>query len=152
MLALKITTACEHAETRHMGQFDPTQTWEVVSTSVSLLSPVRDAKAQPQPSKHTYTLHNTHITIFTKPSDNFLWFEMQPEIAAHTHSNASLSYTRSYDFGANSPKGIGFPPQMRGADAKERDTRGSNCIQSGTHTKICVHNHTQIHRKIYLLE
>lgn len=40
--------------------------------------------------------------------------------AEHAHSKTSSQFGQSYDAGASSPKGIGFLPQMRGADAKER--------------------------------
>lgn len=41
-----------------------------------------------------------------------------------------LAYPQSYDFGGRLTKGIGFPSQMRGADAKERGTRASNCTHA----------------------
>lgn len=42
----------------------------------------------------------------------------------------SLAYPQSYDFGSRMTNGISFPSQMRGADAKERCTRASNCTHA----------------------
>lgn len=65
------------------GLFNPIQTWEVVTASVNLPSPARDASTT-TPIQPTDAC--TATTIFMKPSNSLRWHEMQPVTAAHKHT------------------------------------------------------------------
>lgn len=64
-------------------------------------------------------------------------------LLCHKVNPRSLAYSQSYDFGGRFTKGIGFPSQMRGADAKESSTQTSNCMHTHKSMLAGLHVDTQ---------
>lgn len=115
-------------EARHMGLLGPLQTQEVVGAWVSHLSPVRVRRRNhTRPTNRTNTRARLSLQ---KPSNDLLR-------SRHTRTQTRSWRALTEVIGLwipDSPEGISYRPQMRGADAKERDTQGSDCM----HTKKCA--------------